>query len=135
MADDGGRREATRSRKKAELPTACRTCARALDTAAERKVGRCASCPPTYDVGLFDRLHAWRSTRAAEAKVPAYAVFTDATLVAIAESAPAGMDQLARVPGVGPTKLDRYGAEILAVMHGGPAVRQRSSTDPSAGPP
>src|SRR3712207_8307056 len=44
------------------------------------------SCPPTYDEALFERLREWRSRTAAEAKVPAYVVFTDATLVAIAET-------------------------------------------------
>ena len=59
----------------------CRTCGRDLSTAAERKIGRCASCPPTYDEALFDALRQWRSETAVSAKVPAFVVFTDATLI------------------------------------------------------
>jgi len=47
--------------------------------------------------------------------VPAYAVFSDATLAAIAERRPASTGELAAVPGVGPVKLDRYGAAVLAL--------------------
>ena len=42
------------------LPTTCRTCGTRSPTGAERKLGRCASCPPTYDEELFERLRAWR---------------------------------------------------------------------------
>ena len=98
------------------LPTACRTGGAVLDTAAERKVGRCATCPATYDEALFEALREWRSATAAEAKVPAYVVFTDATLVAIAEALPRGAEDLARLPGVGPAKLDRYGEAVLGVV-------------------
>jgi DNA helicase-2/ATP-dependent DNA helicase PcrA len=109
---EGGRR----SRR--SLPTTCRTCAQPLSTAAERKVGRCASCPPTYDEALFERLREWRVETAKEAGVPAYVVFTDATLVAIAESMPADVAGLARIPGVGPAKLERYGEAVLGLLAG-----------------
>ena len=71
------------------MPTACRSCGRALMTGAERKVGRCSDCPPTYDEATFEALRAWRLETPSAAKVPAYVVFTDATLTAIAET-PAG---------------------------------------------
>jgi DNA helicase-2/ATP-dependent DNA helicase PcrA len=63
-------------------------------------------------------LREWRSAIAAEAKLPAYVVFTDATLVAIAETMPADEGALARVPGVGATKLQRYGEAVLEVLGG-----------------
>jgi DNA helicase-2/ATP-dependent DNA helicase PcrA len=110
----GGRRQ--RGRERAALPRACRVCSGALATAAERKVGRCSTCPPTYDEATFERLRAWRSTTAAEAKVPAYVVFTDATLVAIAETRPADLTGLAKIAGVGPAKLDRYGGQVLELI-------------------
>jgi DNA helicase-2/ATP-dependent DNA helicase PcrA len=47
--------------------------------------------------------------------VPAYCVFTDATLIAIAETRPAGRRELAVVPGVGTAKLARYADEVLAI--------------------
>jgi DNA helicase II / ATP-dependent DNA helicase PcrA len=108
--EPGGSR-GTRSR-----PALCRTCAQALATAAERKIGSCSSCPASYDEALFGRLREWRSAAAAEAKVPAYAVFTDATLVAIAEAMPADHAGLARISGVGAAKLERYGAAVLALL-------------------
>lgn len=108
--DRGGRR--------ASLPTACRTCGDRLGTAAERKVGRCTTCPPTYDEETFQRLRDWRSRTAAEAKVPAYVVFTDATLVAIAEGRPQDTTGLAAVPGVGRAKLDKYGEAVLTLLQG-----------------
>jgi DNA helicase-2/ATP-dependent DNA helicase PcrA len=112
-------RPAERQRtRRAALPTHCRTCAGALTSAAERKVGRCDGCPPGYDEELFDQLRAWRSATAAAAGLPAYCVFTDATLVAIAETLPRDEGALARVPGVGPAKLARYGTDVLRLLDG-----------------
>jgi DNA helicase-2/ATP-dependent DNA helicase PcrA len=51
--------------------------------------------------------------------VPAYVVFSDATLVAIADRAPADGTELAKVPGVGPIKLERYAEPVLSVLAGG----------------
>jgi DNA helicase-2/ATP-dependent DNA helicase PcrA len=103
-------------RSKASTRSPCRTCGAVLSTGAERKVGRCASCPPTYDEALFERLRGWRSRTATEAKVPAYVVFTDATLVAIAETVPQDVAGLARIAGVGPAKLEKYAADVLEVL-------------------
>lgn len=69
---------------------------------------------------MFDRLKAWRKERAQADGVPAYVVFHDATLAAIAALAPADLAGLATVSGVGPTKLERYGEEVLAVVRSGP---------------
>jgi DNA helicase-2/ATP-dependent DNA helicase PcrA len=119
-----GRREGAgtaaerRGERKKVPPVTCRTCATVLTTAIDRKIGRCGSCPPTYDEALFERLRVWRADTAAEAKVPAYVVFTDATLVAIAETMPADLMALTRIAGVGSTKLERYGAAVLAVLAG-----------------
>lgn len=62
---------------------------------------------------LFLRLKAWRLTAATEQGVPAYVVFSDATLRAIAERRPASLGELAAVPGVGPVKLGLYGPTVL----------------------
>lgn len=94
----------------------CRTCGQVLSTGAERKIGRCDSCPPTYDQKIFDRLVSWRKDISTEDNVPAFVVFTDATLVAIAEKMPTDLQQLRQLPGVGPKKLERYGAEVLAIL-------------------
>ncbi|HEX6247690.1 MAG TPA: ATP-dependent DNA helicase UvrD2 [Nocardioidaceae bacterium] len=98
----------------------CRVCNAPLSTTAERKIGRCEDCPATYDEELFERLRAWRVARASEEKVPAYVVFTDLTLQAIAEVRPQDPAALLRVNGVGPAKIDKYGAEVLELVADGP---------------
>jgi DNA helicase-2/ATP-dependent DNA helicase PcrA len=95
----------------------CRVCKRPLAVGAERKRGRCDDCPATYDEELYEKLRAWRTEQAGEAKVPAYVVFTDATLQAIAETKPADPTALATVPGVGPAKLERYADDVLALVN------------------
>lgn len=96
----------------------CRTCGKPLSTTAERKIGRCEDCPASYDEELFERLREWRVARAAEEKVPAYVVFTDLTLQAIAEARPADTRSLLRINGVGQTKLTKYGDDVLALVGG-----------------
>ncbi|HTX26294.1 MAG TPA: DNA helicase RecQ [Streptosporangiaceae bacterium] len=65
---------------------------------------------------LFERLRAWRTGAAKEQGVPPYVVFHDATLAAIAAAPPATLAGLARVNGVGETKLARYGEQIMSVL-------------------
>jgi ATP-dependent DNA helicase UvrD/PcrA len=65
---------------------------------------------------LFDSLREWRRRRSAADGVPAYVVFHDSTLSAIAERRPGSRAELARISGVGPTKLDRYADEVLALV-------------------
>ena len=48
--------------------------------------------------------------------MPAYVVFHDSTLAAIAELRPASHADLATVPGIGPAKLERYGDDVLAAL-------------------
>ncbi len=93
----------------------CRTCDRPLTSAVERKIGRCDACPATYDEVLFERLRSWRSEQASAQRLPAYCVFTDATLTAIAETLPSDATSLMKVPGVGKAKLDKYGADVIAI--------------------
>jgi DNA helicase-2/ATP-dependent DNA helicase PcrA len=61
-------------------------------------------------------LKAWRLERARADEVPAYVVFDDRTLEEIVRRAPASASELAAVPGIGPARLERYGAEVLAVL-------------------
>jgi DNA helicase II / ATP-dependent DNA helicase PcrA len=60
----------------------------------------------------------WRVSVSKRQKVPAYVVFTDATLQAIAERAPVSEPELAAIPGVGAVKLDRHGSDVLALCRG-----------------
>lgn len=127
----GGRRSAP----KAARVSHCRSCGAELVTAAQRKTGRCDDCPPTYDTATFDRLRAWRLAVAREASVPAYVVFTDATLTAIAEAGPQDESALAAISGVGVRKLEQYGGDVLALIGGATAedvLESRSGARESA---
>jgi ATP-dependent DNA helicase UvrD/PcrA len=114
-----GRVERTR-RRGASGPQPCRVCGRPLTAALERKLGRCEGCPSDMDEALYARLKAWRTEVSREQKVPAYVVFTDATLQAIAEHRPATAEQLSGIPGVGAVKLERYGPAVLAHINDPP---------------
>lgn len=105
-----------RKRRELKGPTTCRVCGAILSTGAERKVGRCANCPPSYEEATFEALRAWRLERAKESDVPAFVVFTDATLTAIAEAKPSSLAELAQVAGVGSAKLERYGQAVLELL-------------------
>ena len=96
----------------------CRECGKQLSTGAEKKTGRCADCPASYDEELFERLRAWRLERAADDKVPAFVVFTDATLQLIAEHQPTTEAGLLGISGIGRSKLERYGEQVLSVVAG-----------------
>ena len=96
----------------------CRECGGALSNAREKKTGRCADCPASYDEALFERLREWRLARAAQDSVPAFVVFTDATLQLIAEHVPSDQRGLRAISGVGPGKIAKYGDEVLALVSG-----------------
>ncbi len=114
--------------RSAVLVVHCRACGRPLAGAAERKLGRHLGCPATYDEGTMARLKEWRRQQAAEQQVPAYCVFTDATLMAIAEAEPRTTADLLRIQGLGPTKSSKYGAEVLAIVAGEAASDDRDDT-------
>ncbi|MGD8148599.1 ATP-dependent DNA helicase UvrD2 [Ornithinimicrobium sp. Y1694] len=109
-------RRGRRSRSGSAAPRVCRTCGTVLQAAAERKTGRCSACPPTYDEAVFEALREWRRTVAREAKVPAFVVFTDATLTAIAETMPMDADALQGISGVGSRKMELYGPAVLDLL-------------------
>ncbi len=68
------------------------------------------------DLALFEALRAWRSGVAKEHGVPAYVVFPDSTLQAIALARPGDLDALRSISGVGDKKRDSYGAALLDIM-------------------
>jgi DNA helicase-2/ATP-dependent DNA helicase PcrA len=108
VANGGGGRGAPKPR--------CRVCGSPLIGADSMKLRRCADCPSDVDVELLDRLRVWRADQAKEQQVPAYVIFTDATLTAIAEHRPADTAALVRIPGIGARKLDRYGEAVLGLV-------------------
>ena len=68
------------------------------------------------DADLLARLKAWRVEEAKRQGVPAYDILHDATLVAIAQVAPAELDGLAGISGIGQKRLERYGEAVLAIV-------------------
>ena len=125
---EGGRRGRKRSRfltglapevapvGRARPAGRCRMCGGPLSTPAELKIGRCENCPSSADPELVDALRTWRRSTSTEASVPAYVVFSDATLLAIAERRPTDDAALLAIPGIGRTKLDAYGADVIGIV-------------------
>lgn len=94
----------------------CRGCGRALVSQVDRAVGRCSECPADIDFDLLDRLRRWRVRVGMEQGLPPYLVLTDTSLSVIAEVRPRDFEELARVPGVGATKLELYGKSLLSLL-------------------
>ena len=92
---------------------------------APAKRTRRSTAPPAAAANLgpdaqarFINLKAWRAEVAREHNLPAYVIFHDATLAAIAERNPASLDDLQGISGMGAKKLEAYGAEVLRVSNG-----------------
>ncbi|WP_181818772.1 ATP-dependent DNA helicase UvrD2 [Rhodococcus sp. AG1013] len=96
----------------------CRVCGKQLMGTASTMLGRCEACPSNLDFELFEALKDWRREKSRELKVPAYVVFSDNTLTAIAEQQPKDDQALVAIPGIGAKKLERFGEEVLAVVRG-----------------
>jgi ATP-dependent DNA helicase RecQ len=86
------------------------------ETAGRKRAGGEYVGVEAADVALFEALRAWRRERAAEQHVPPFVIFHDTTLSAIARKRPASTDDLAKVSGVGQSKLKRYGVDVLRVV-------------------
>ncbi|MGB3882176.1 MAG: DNA helicase RecQ [Diaphorobacter nitroreducens] len=102
---------------------------REATAAAGPKKPRRASAPPVAAANLgqdaqvrFINLKAWRAEVAREHNLPAYVIFHDATLAAIAERNPATLEDLQGISGMGAKKLEAYGAEVLRVCGAGAAA-------------
>ena len=78
--------------------------------------GAPASHASHADTGLLGRLKAWRLAQAREQAVPAYVILHDSTLAAIAEVRPDTIAGLGEIPGIGATKLERYGESLLQLL-------------------
>ncbi|MFF3712229.1 ATP-dependent DNA helicase UvrD2 [Streptomyces phaeochromogenes] len=106
------------TRRANRTPARCRVCGRTLNDAGEMKLMRCEDCPSDMDEGLYERLRDWRGVQAQRSGQPDFCVFTDKTLMAIAEAVPSTPVELSRIPGVRARKLNRYGADVLAICAG-----------------
>ena len=85
---------------------------------ARIKLGHHAECEVPFDEGLLERLKAWRLGVAKRQSVPAFVVFTDATLMALAQAEPSDERGLLEIRGIGRSKARRYGQDVLAIIGG-----------------
>ena len=130
VPDEGGRRTRRRSRFLTGIAPDSATPGRAAVRRALPALRRpAARRPPQVKVGPVRRLPVvgrsrrsstrcatWRKARSTEASVPAFVVFSDATLLAIAERRPTDNAALLSIPGIGRAKLDRYGQDVLEIV-------------------
>ena len=82
--------------------------------APNRRRQRPISIPPRRS--LWEALRAWRLEEARRQELPPYVIFHDTTLIEVARRRPASLAALAEIPGIGRSKLDRYGAAVIAVV-------------------
>ncbi|HVC55553.1 MAG TPA: DNA helicase RecQ [Stellaceae bacterium] len=90
----------------------------------DSRPGKSATRPSATTEAALDRvsrsfweaLRAWRLDEARRQQVPPYVIFHDATLIEIARRRPRSLDRLTEIPGIGRSKLDRYGAALLALV-------------------
>ncbi|MER5280859.1 ATP-dependent DNA helicase UvrD2 [Streptomyces sp. NPDC002809] len=125
----GGIERPAAARRRRRGPALCRVCGKTLTDAGEMKLMRCDDCPSDMDEALYERLRDWRAAQAQEIGQPAYCVFTDKTLMAIAEAVPGSEGELAGISGVGARKLGRFGAAVLDICAGGDGVEEPGAAD------
>ncbi|WP_327190875.1 DNA helicase RecQ [Streptomyces xinghaiensis] len=123
----GGRRE-VRLRREPERPAA----KAAKSPSSGRRAAAAPADLPEEAVPVFERLRAWRAATAKEQGVPAYVIFHDATLRAIATAAPGSPAELGTVSGVGENKLAKYGQQILDLLADGPGTAPEAATPRAA---
>ena len=112
---DGGA-SATSGRRRGKKAAVCKQCQRPLASSRERNRGYCSDCPVPYDEELFESLRSWRKEQAEAQSVPAFVVFSDATLEALAEVKPTDRRGLQSINGIGAAKLERYAEDLLAIL-------------------
>lgn len=115
--------EGSRAVLKGEVPVQLRESTAAAPAKRARTRKGTGSAPPAAAANLgpdaqvrFINLKSWRAEVAREHNLPAYVIFHDATLAAIAERNPASLDDLQGISGMGAKKLEAYGAEVLRVV-------------------
>ncbi len=106
----------SRPRRNRGAASRCRICNSQLTTPAAIMLRRCETCAAEIDDELLLQLKDWRLRTAKEMKVPAYVVFTDNTLIAIAELLPADDAALVAIPGIGARKLEQFGPDVLELV-------------------
>jgi ATP-dependent DNA helicase RecQ len=64
----------------------------------------------------FAALRAWRLEQARSQSLPPYVIFADSVLRDIVAVRPTTLDEMSRIKGVGASKLERYGADVLRIL-------------------
>ena len=118
--------EASRAVLRGEVPVRLRESSH--QRPEKRSRSRTAPAPVAANLGQdamvrFINLKSWRAEVAKEHNLPAYVIFHDATLAAIAERAPQSLADLQHISGLGTRKLEAYGAAVLAVITGASRAR------------
>jgi DNA helicase-2/ATP-dependent DNA helicase PcrA len=108
----------SRPRRQRASASRCRICDSALTTPAAVMLRRCETCASDIDDHLLLQLKDWRLQTSKDLKVPAYVVFTDNTLTAIAELMPTDDAALVAIPGIGARKLEQFGPDVLSLVRG-----------------
>jgi DNA helicase II / ATP-dependent DNA helicase PcrA len=108
----------SRPRRPRGAASRCRICNGALSTPAAVMLRRCETCTSDIDDELLLQLKDWRLRTSKDLKVPAYVVFTDNTLTAIAELMPTDDAALVAIPGIGARKLEQFGPDVLSLVRG-----------------
>ncbi|MCZ8219361.1 MAG: DNA helicase RecQ [Acidovorax sp.] len=118
--------EGSRAVLKGEVPVQLRESTAAAPAKRARTRKGTGSAPPAAAANLgpdaqvrFINLKSWRAEVAREHNLPAYVIFHDATLAAIAERNPGTLDDLQGISGMGAKKLEAYGADVLRVARAG----------------
>jgi len=106
----------SRPRRNRGASQRCRICNNQLSTPAAIMLRRCETCAADIDDELLLQLKDWRLRTAKEMNVPAYVVFTDNTLIAIAELLPTDEAALVAIPGIGARKLEQFGPDVLELV-------------------
>jgi ATP-dependent DNA helicase RecQ len=81
-----------------------------------RKAAVPAVTPTGGPTGLFEELREWRAAAAKAQSVPAYVIFQDSVLREIAAIRPTTLEEFGQIKGVGTLKVERYGAQVLALL-------------------
>lgn len=115
IPDDSPASKIAEPRKQKKGPV-CRVCGTRLVGSSAALLGRCDRCPSDLDEDLLVALKEWRLARARERDVPAFTVFSDKTLIAIAEQRPDDEQGLLGIHGIGQKKLVDYGEELIDVI-------------------
>ncbi|MEM7288179.1 MAG: ATP-dependent DNA helicase UvrD2 [Actinomycetota bacterium] len=92
---------------------------RAAEASAGRKPRAKREVPEASSIteaSLRESLRTWRTKRAKDDAVPAYVVFNDTTLFELARLRPTDENALLDITGIGPVKIEKYGAEIIALV-------------------